>query len=135
MRIEIDDPSRPALHDPLNEHLQSMRALSPPDSVQALDLNRLRQPDITLWPAWQNTVLLGGGALRQLDGHHGEVKSMRTPQACRRRGAGRAILRRIIGVARSRGCVRLSLETGTAATFQPAQRLCQGAGFVLSGPF
>ena len=135
MHIEIDDLSRPALHDLLNEHLQSMRTLSPPGSVHALVLNRLRQPDITFWPAWQNNVLLGCGALRQLDGHHGELKSIRTPRACRRRGAGRAVLRHIIGVARSRGYVRLSLETGTAATFQPAQRLYQSAGFVFSGPF
>ena len=39
MHIEIDDLSRPALHDLLNEHLQSMRSLSPPGSVHALDLN------------------------------------------------------------------------------------------------
>ena len=47
MPIEIDGLSRPALHDLLNEHLQNMRALSPPESVHALDLVRLRQPDIS----------------------------------------------------------------------------------------
>ena len=47
MPIEIDGLSRPALHDLLNEHLQSMRALSPPESVHVLDLDRLRQPDIS----------------------------------------------------------------------------------------
>ena len=103
MRIEIDDLSRPALHDLLNEHLQSMRALSPPESVHALDLDRLRQHDITFWSAWRGDLLVGCCALRELDRHHGELKSMRTPQACRRRGAGRAMLSHVIDVARHRG--------------------------------
>lgn len=135
MHIEIDDLSRPALHDLLSEHLQSMRALSPPESVHALDLDRLRQPDITFWSAWQGSLLLGCGALKELDRSHGEVKSMRTSDACRRRGAGRAILSHLIGEARSRGYQRLSLETGTAAAFEPAQRLYEDAGFTFSGPF
>jgi hypothetical protein len=42
MKIEIDDLSRPAIHALLNEHLQSMYALSPPESVHALDLEELR---------------------------------------------------------------------------------------------
>ena len=66
MRIEIDDLSRPALHDPLNEHLQSMRALSPPDSVQALDLNRLRQPDRRTFMAASGSIL-GNSVLRRED--------------------------------------------------------------------
>jgi putative acetyltransferase len=135
MQIEIDDLSRPALHDLLDEHLQSMRALSPPESVHALDLDRLRQADITFWSVWQDARLLGCGALLELDRRHGEVKSMRTPQSCRRRGAGRALLDHIIGVARSRGYARLSLETGAMAAFEPAQRLYQSAGFKVSGPF
>jgi hypothetical protein len=49
MHIEIDDLTRPAMHALLNEHLQHMRELSPPESVHALDLAKLRQPDITFW--------------------------------------------------------------------------------------
>jgi len=41
--------------------------------------------------------------LKELDRKHGEIKSMRTPDALRRRGAGRAILAHIVEVARSRG--------------------------------
>ena len=44
MLIELDDLSRPEIHALLNEHLMSMHALSPPESVHALDLNRLRAP-------------------------------------------------------------------------------------------
>lgn len=35
-------------------------------------------------------ILLGCGALKELDAEHGEVKSMRAPQSLRRRGAGRS---------------------------------------------
>src|SRR6187200_1429531 len=101
MKIEIDDLSRPAVHALLNEHLTSMYELSPPESVHALDLDKLRGPEITFWSAWEGSNLLGCGALKELDRTHGEIKSMRTPVAHRRRGVGRAILAHIIGVARS----------------------------------
>ena len=135
MKIEIDDLSRAEIHALLNEHLQSMHALSPPESVHALDLERLRVPAITFWSAWAHGQLLGCGALKELDPSHGEVKSMRTPSARRRSGAGRAILMHIIEVAQARGYQRLSLETGAAEAFKPAQTLYESAGFVRCGPF
>ena len=135
MKIEIDDLSRPAIHALLNEHLQSMYELSPPESVHALDLEKLRKPEITFWSAWEGSLLLGCGALKELDRKHGEVKSMRTPTALRRKGAGRAILAHIIEVARSRSYERLSLETGSNEAFKPAQRLYESFGFAYCGPF
>ena len=135
MQIEIDDLTRPEIHALLNEHLQSMYALSPPESVHALDLDKLRQPDITFWSVWDGAVLLGCGALKALDAKHGEVKSMRTPSAQRGRGAGRAVLAHIIAMARSRGYERLSLETGTVAAFEPALRLYASFGFEHCEPF
>jgi len=135
MKIETDDLSRPEIHALLEEHLRSMHALSPPESVHALDLEKLREPGITFWSAWDGPLLLGCGALKELDPKHGEVKSMRTPAALRRRGAGRAILAHIVEVARSRGYERLSLETGSMEAFKPAQRLYQSFGFSFCGPF
>jgi putative acetyltransferase len=147
MNIEIDDLTRPAIHALLNEHLQSMYALSPPESVHALDLEKLRQPEITFWSAWEGPVLLGCGALKllkpkpgqlgsELHGErHGEIKSMRTPAALRRQGAGRAILAHIIDFARAQSYARLSLETGSMQAFQPAHALYQSFGFTFCGPF
>ena len=135
MKIEIDDLSRPEIHALLDEHLQNMYELSPPESVHALDLDKLRQPDITFWTAWDGPVLLGCGALKEIDPTHAEVKSMRTPKALRRRGAGQALLAHIVDVARSRGYQRLSLETGSQDAFQPAQRLYASFGFTVCGPF
>jgi putative acetyltransferase len=135
MHIERDDLTRPQIHALLDEHLQSMRAQSPPESVHALDLEKLRQPGITFWSVWDGPLLLGCGALKELDVRHGEVKSMRTPAALRRRGAGRAVLTHLIGEARARGYARLSLETGAQAAFRPAQQLYESAGFRFCEPF
>jgi len=135
MRIEIDDLSRPEVLALLDEHLRDMHALSPPESVHALDAGRLREPGITFWSVWDGPVLLGCGALAALDAGHGEVKSMRTPAARRGRGVGRAVLAHIVEVAGARGYERLSLETGSMAAFEPARRLYERFGFVRCGPF
>lgn len=135
MRIELDDLSRPQVHALLNEHLTNMFELSPPENVFALDLTGLRAPDITFWTVWEDALLLGCGALKELSAQHGEIKSMRTPKALRRRGAGRAVLAHIIAVAGQRGYELLSLETGSNPAFLPAQKLYQSFGFTYCGPF
>ena len=134
-RIELDDLLRAEVRALLSEHLTNMYELSPPESVHALDITGLRSPDITFWTVWEGPVLLGCGALKELDPTHGEVKSMRTPRHQRRRGAGRAILTHIVGEARARGYKRLSLETGSMEAFKPAQKLYESFGFVYCGPF
>jgi len=135
MQIELDNLSRHEVHALLREHLANMHELSPPESVHALDLTKLRAPDITFWTIWDQSLLLGCGALKELTPTHGEVKSMRTPNHLRRRGAGRAILMHILAEARSRGYRRLSLETGSMQAFEPAQRLYRSFGFTYCGPF
>lgn len=89
-----------------------MHEITPPEQVLAFDAARLREPGVTFWTAWEAGRLHGCGALEELSPSEGEVKSMRTPQAQHRRGAGRATLGHIIAVARSRGYARLCLETG-----------------------
>ncbi len=112
-----------------------MYELSPPEQVFALDLSKLRVPEIAFWTVWEEEELLGCGALKELSPTHGEIKSMRTPVAIRGKGAGRAILVHIISVARERGYERLSLETGTHPAFGPAHSLYRSHGFKESGPF
>jgi len=136
MQIRRDDLKGPEIRALLEEHLRNMYELSPPESVHALDLDKLRRPDITFWTVGSDAgELLGGGALRELAPRHGEIKSMRTPQALRRRGAGRAVLQHIIDEARRRSYERLSLETGSAQAFAAAQKLYASAGFRTCGPF
>ncbi len=135
MRIAIDDLTRPEVLALLNEHLTSMYELSPPESVHALDVSRLKGPEITFWTAWKDEVLMGCGGLKELTPTHGEVKSMRTPGARRGHGAGRALLEHIVSVAKDRSYRLLSLETGPQAAFAPARRLYESFGFTRCGPF
>ena len=135
MRIQLDDPARPDVLSLLEEHLRHMHELSPPESVHALDVGGLKSADVSFWTVRDGEVLLACGALKELSPTHGEVKSMRTPASLRRRGAGRAMLAHIVGVARARGYRRLSLETGSMDAFAPAQRLYESFGFVYCGPF
>lgn len=79
--IRVDDLRGPEICLLLQEHLQDMRLHSPPESVHALDIEALRQPEITFWTAWDSTALLGCGAIKQLDAAHGDIKSMRTATA------------------------------------------------------
>ncbi|CAN5247356.1 GNAT family N-acetyltransferase [soil metagenome] len=135
LSIRVDDLRGPEIHALLEEHLAQMHRESPPESVHALDLAQLRRPEISFWTIWDDDQLVGCGALKLLDATHGEIKSMRTPAALRRRGAGRAMLAHIVEAARERGLRRLSLETGTQDSFQPARTLYASFGFRETGPF
>ena len=135
LRIESDDLTRPQVLALLDEHLANMHELSPPESVHALDVSKLRGPDIAFWTVWDGDELLGCGALKELSPREGEIKSMRTPRHLRRKGAGRAVLMHIIETAQQRGYRRLSLETGSMEAFLPARRLYERFGFTYCGPF
>jgi len=133
--IKTDDLSSPKIAELLAEHLRDMYEQSPPGSVHALDLDDLRKPGIAFWSVWSGDDLVGCGALKELDETHGEIKSMRTANKFRGKGAGKLMLRHITDEARSRGYKRLSLETGSMAFFDPARRLYESYGFRYCGPF
>ena len=130
MLIKIDDLRGPEIALLLQEHLADMRAWSPPCSVHALDLDKLRSPDITFWSVYSDSVLMGCGALKALDATHGEIKSMRTAAAHRGQGVAAAMLAHIVQTAVERGYTRLSLETGPQDQFAPARALYSGFGFI-----
>ena len=133
--IRADDLRGPEIAALLEAHLDHMRAISPPKSVHALDLDALRAPDITFWTMWLEGKLVGCGALRELDTSHGEIKSMHTINTLRGKGLGRRILAHIIDEAERRGYDRLSLETGATDDFVVARSLYAAFGFTTCPPF
>lgn len=135
LEIRVDDLRGVEIARLLEQHLQDMRATSPPESVHALDLEGLRGPEITFWTVWEENALAGCGALKELDPKHGEIKSMRTAPEFRNRGVASLMLNHIIAEARTRNYTRLSLETGSMAFFEPARRMYQRNGFTVCGPF
>lgn len=116
-------------------HLSGIQSDSAPGHATALDLSGLRQPDITVWTAWDGEAVLGIGALKVLGDGTGEVKSMRTDPRHLRRGVGAAILDHIIAAARRQGLHRLSLQTAFGAAFEPAVALYQNRGFADGAAF
>lgn len=135
MDIRIDPLTSPAVIALLEEHLRNMALHSPPESIHALDLEALRKPEITFWTLWQHEELMGCGALKELDGTHGEIKSMRTASGHLRKGVAARLMQHILEEAKSRSYDRLSLETGSMAAFAPARKMYAGFGFEPCPPF
>lgn len=135
MEIRVDDLTGAEIIALLEEHLANMHAITPPESVHALPVEGLRSPEVTFWSVYENGELLGCGALKELDRHHGEVKSMRTVAKHLRKGVARTLLQHIIAEAKRRGYRRLSLETGAIAEFVPARELYARSGFTECAPF
>jgi putative acetyltransferase len=135
MQIRTDDLIGPEIVALLHAHLDYCRAMSPPESVHALDLDALRASNVTFWSMWDGKDLAGCGALKELDPFHGEIKSMHTKSSQRGKGVAAAMVAHIVAEARLRGYRRLSLETGSHDAFAPARALYEKSGFILTGPF
>ena len=135
LQISQDDLSTQEVQALIAEHLSGMHSNTPAGQVHALDIERLRVPEVTFWTAWLDDALCGCGALKELDSLSGEVKSMRTRAAFLRQGVGQAILDEIVRTARQRGYTHLFLETGTGPAFEAAHKLYLRNGFAWSGPF
>jgi putative acetyltransferase len=137
--IREDDLTGEAIAALLRFHLDEMHQWSPPESVHAMPIERLRAADVTFFSAWAKDEcgdkLAACGAIKQIDDRHGELKSMRADPAWRGKGAGKAVLHHLIAVARQRGFTRLSLETGRPEPFLPARRLYESHGFAECPPF
>ena len=135
MEIRRDDLSGSEVQELIREHLRGMRAITPEESVHALDLDGLRRPEIAFWSVWEGRELLGCGAIKELDIAHGEIKSMRTVARHLRKGVAAALLEHMLAEAKRRSYRRLSLETGAPDAFIPARTLYARFGFKECGPF
>jgi putative acetyltransferase len=128
----LGDPQVEAL---LHRHRAESHASTPARNAHSLDSAALAAAEVSFFSAWDGDALLGIGAIKQLSADHAELKSMRTAPAHLRRGVARAMLGHLIALARARGYRRVSLETGTAPMFEPANRMYEAAGFVDCPPF
>jgi putative acetyltransferase len=133
--IAIDDPRAVDVRALLEAHLGFAHDTSPPEHVHALGVEGLLDPAVTFFSARRDGLLVGVGALRELDARHGEIKSMHVTASQRGTGIGRAIVDHLITVAAGRGYRRVSLETGTGDAFAPARALYRAVGFAPCEPF
>ncbi len=135
MEIRVDNLAGRAIAAFLEEHIQDMRAVSPPESKHALDLDGLRRPEITFWTAVEQGEIVGCCALKHLDGAAAEIKSMRVATQRRGSGIGSALVGHLIREAGRRRYEAMYLETGAMEFFAPARRLYGEFGFLPCGPF
>jgi putative acetyltransferase len=134
--IAVDDPRVDDVRALLERHLEFSYEFSPEEHVHALDIDGLLEPAVTFFSARdEDGMLLGVGALKQLDGTHGELKSMHTTGAARRQGIGEQLVSHLLRVAEARGYERVSLETGTMDAYLPARAMYAKAGFTTCAPF
>nr|WP_246225745.1 GNAT family N-acetyltransferase [Vibrio agarilyticus] len=119
----------------MEEHLADMYAVSPPESVHALDIVSLKAPEITFFSGWENEQLQGCVALKTLTSDHVELKSMRTTRAARGKGVAKQLLTHALNAAQANGFTTVSLETGAEDYFIPARKLYEKFGFSYCAPF
>jgi len=133
--ITTDDPRRPEVRGLLERHLAFCLSETPPEHSFALNVDGLLDPKVTFISDRDGAAVLGVGAIKELDAQHAELKSMHTASEARGRGVGRAVLNRLLSIARSRGYRLVSLETGTTPGFTAARAMYVNAGFAPAEPF
>jgi putative acetyltransferase len=101
--IAVEDPRTEDVAVLVAHHLAFAHAVTPAEHVHALVLDALTEPSITFFSARRDGVLLGVGALKELDPTHAEIKSMHTTERARQRGVGRAIVEHLLATASARG--------------------------------
>ena len=125
----------PEVNQLLTKHFIELRAASPEGSAHVLDIAGLKVPSIKFWSLWENTKLMGCGALKFLNDNHGEFKSIRVHDKFRNKGYGIEIIKHLINEAKKLNIKRISIETGAGDFFKPARKLFQKCDFELCEPF
>ena len=119
----------------LIKHFIELRSASPEGSAHVLDIAGLKDPSIKFWSLWEESNLMGSGALKFLDKEHGEFKSIRVSDKFRNKGNGSKVINHLINESKKLNIKRLSLETGSGNFFIPARKLFLECGFKVCEPF
>ena len=125
----------PEVHEFLIKHFIEWRSVSPEGSAHVLDIAGLKDPSIKFWSLWEESDLMGSGALKFLDKEHGEFKSIRVSDNFRGKGNGSKVITHLINEAKKLSIKRLSLETGAGDFFLTARKLFSKCGFEPCEPF
>ena len=135
MQITPESPLTADLALLMARHTAAMHADTPPESIHMMDASQLAIPEVQFFVGREAGVAVAMGAFKRIDAQHAEVKSMHVLFEARGRGLSRIMLDHLMAAAKAAGYLRLSLETGSQAMFQPAVRLYEKAGFERCPPF
>lgn len=133
--ITLEHPVQENLALLHRRHTADMHADTPPESIHMMSAEALAAPGILFYVLREDGTAHGMGALKPIAPEHAEIKSMHVLMELRGRGLARMLLQHLMTEARAHGFTRLSLETGTQASFTAARRLYADAGFEETGPF
>ena len=125
----------PDVNELLKKHFVELRSVSPAGSTHVLDIDGLKDPSIRFWSLWENSKLIGCGALKFLEKNHGEFKSIRVADEFRKKGSGERVINHLIEEAKKLKISKLSIETGSGEFFKPARKLFKKCGFKDCKPF
>ncbi|MTV38022.1 GNAT family N-acetyltransferase [Duganella radicis] len=133
MPITFETPDQPEVHTLIAELDTYLLQLYPPESVYALDVQTLLQPNIRFAVARDaHGAAVGCGAI-VLGEEYGEIKRMYVRPAARGAGTARQLMDLLEHTARNAGCPQLVLETGPDNP--EALALYMRHGFERCGPY
>ena len=119
----------------LINHFNELRSVSPEGSTHVLDIDGLKNQSIKFWSLWEDTKLVGCGALKFLSKTHGEFKSIRVADNFKKKGYGKRIIVDLLSKSKVLGIQEISVETGAGEFFLPARKLFKSCGFEECEPF
>jgi putative acetyltransferase len=133
MNIAFENPDQPDIIALIADLDAYQLTLYPPESVYALDMAALKQPNVLFAVARDAAgAAIGCGAM-VVTPEFGEVKRMYVRPEARGQGLARRLLGMLEQAAAVRGCSRYALETGP---YQPeALALYERLGYQRSGPY
>jgi putative acetyltransferase len=133
MTIAFETPDQPEIHALIAELDTYLLTLYPPESVYALDIRALLQPNIRFAVARDAAGAAVGCAAVVLTPQYGEIKRMYVRPAARGAGTAARLMQLLEQTAASAGCPALMLEAGPD---QPeALAFYARSGFERCGPY
>lgn len=133
LQIAFETPNQPEIIALIADLDAYQLTLYPPESVYALDLRSLMQPEVKFAVARDAVGVLVGCAAVVLSPEYGEIKRMYVKPEARGLGAAKRLMAALEAATREAGCGLMVLETGPA---QPeAIALYARHGFEQCGPY
>jgi putative acetyltransferase len=133
MHISFETPDQPEVIALIAELDAYHLTLYPPESVYALDLDSLMQPEVKFAVARDAERSIVGCGAMVLAPEYGEIKRVYVHPAARGKGVAHGLMATLEHAARAAGCPAMVLETGPS---QPeALALYARHGFRRCGPY
>jgi putative acetyltransferase len=133
LQIAFETPNQPEIIALIADLDAYQLTLYPPESVYALDLRSLMQPEVKFAVARDAVGALVGCAAVVLSQEYGEIKRMYVKPEARGLGAAKRLMAALEAATREAGCALMVLETGPS---QPeAIALYARHGFEQCGPY